>query len=100
MMSMVLSNPRLTFYLLLSSAFLLGAILSFIAARYGLAKRTSRMIDLHTENALSERDAKIGELLEDIADLETKNEGYRVRFKSVALFLTKALESAVGSGHE
>lgn len=54
------------------------------------------MIDIHTHNALSERDAQLTAYLEDIAQLETEIQGYQARFKMLVVFLSKAIEALGG----
>lgn len=96
MMSMILMNPRLMFYTFLSAAFLIGAGLGFLAARRGADRRVIKLIDLHTENALSARDAALAGYLEDIAGLETEIDQYQARFKQLVVFLGKAIEAVGG----
>ena len=96
MTGMMLTNPRLAFYLAMAGAVIAGAVIGYILARVGLQRRIGKKIDEHTGNALSKRDAQLAACLETISEREAQIAGYRVRFKAMVVFLAKAVETAGG----
>ena len=95
MTGMMLTNPRLAFYLAIAGAVIVGAVIGYLLARVGLQRRIGKRIDEHTGNALSKRDAQLAAYLGEITELESQLAGYKVRFKAIMVFLGKAVE-AVG----
>ena len=96
MIGMAITNPRLSFYLALGGAAIIGAVIGLLLVRVGLRRRTDRMIDKHTDNALAVRDAQLAAYLDEITELESQLAGYKVRFKAIMVFLGKAVETAGG----
>ena len=94
MIGMAITNPRLSFYLALTGAAIIGAVIGLLLASVGLQRRTDRMIDKHTDNALAVREAKLAAYLDEITELESQLDGYKVRFKAIMVFLGKAVETA------